>query len=256
MHPLAARFPRIWIVNLPDRRDRRRDTARELARIGLHLEPGHVEFIEASRPDDRGDFPSVGARGCFESHHSIVKRARELGLERVLVLEDDVEFSAAPHDFAELVAQLESREPWDFAYFGHRVDVRAPDPNDRWVRFRRGFDTTHCYALSARVLPTLDAFLDGLRDRPPHHPDGGPMHVDGAYADFRCFHPDTVTLLATPSVAHQRPTASDIHPGRLDSSAVPQPLISAARSIRSRLPRSRWPRSRWKGTGRSISTRR
>jgi hypothetical protein len=72
------------------------------------------------------------------------------------------------------------------------------------------------------------------------------MHVDGAYADFRSFHPDTVTYLAAPSVAHQRPTASDIHPGRLDSSAVPRPLLTAARSVR----------SRWRGSRRSSSTRR
>jgi len=233
---LTTTFAKTWIVNLPERTDRRRATEAELRRLGLEARPGgDVEFVAASRPPDAGGFPSVGARGCFESHHALVKRARAMRLPAVLVCEDDVEFAPhLPEVLDDVLDQLDALT-WDFAYLGHTLSVRSPDPAARWVRYRRGLDTTHCYALSARVLPALDAFLDALLERPADHPDGGPMHVDGAYADFRSYHPETLTYVAAPSLARQRPTWSDIHPSRVDSSRLPKPVVNVARRVRREL---------------------
>ena len=55
-------FDRIRVINLVERRDRRRDMERELAGIGLADDP-RVAFISALRPNDAGNFTSVGARG-------------------------------------------------------------------------------------------------------------------------------------------------------------------------------------------------
>jgi GR25 family glycosyltransferase involved in LPS biosynthesis len=220
---LAEYFPRIFVVNLPQRTDRRRETVAELARVGLAPRPGAIEFFDAIRPESAGAFPSVGARGCFESHHALIKEARLLDLPRVLIMEDDVEFAPRIGEvLGSAVAQL-ARLRWDFAYLGHTVDVRSPDAGSHWVRFRRGFDTTH-------------------------HPDGGPMHVDGAYADFRAYHPDTMTYLAAPSLVRQRSTGSDIHPSRVDTGWIPQPVVTGLRRIHrevsSRAGRGPWRRAR------------
>jgi GR25 family glycosyltransferase involved in LPS biosynthesis len=48
-----------------------------------------AEFIKAVRPDDRGSFPSLGARGCFLSHIEVLKRSED---SNVILLEDDLSF--------------------------------------------------------------------------------------------------------------------------------------------------------------------
>ena len=55
-------------------------------------------------------------------------------------------------------------------------------------------------------------FMEELQQRPPGHPDGGPMHIDGAYSTFRVQNPDVVTLIASPNLGWQRSSRSDVTP--------------------------------------------
>ncbi|HAX77040.1 MAG TPA: LPS biosynthesis glycosyltransferase, partial [Cyanobacteria bacterium UBA11372] len=54
-------------------------------------------MFPAIRPDDAGDFPSIGARGCFESHLAILKQALADRLSNVLIVEDDLKISQRFH---------------------------------------------------------------------------------------------------------------------------------------------------------------
>jgi glycosyl transferase, family 25 len=89
---LLALVDRVYVINLPERSDRRRDLTRRLVRgWGAQLVAERVEFFSAVRPSDPGGFASAGYRGCFESHQAVLDDALARGFERILVLEDDAD---------------------------------------------------------------------------------------------------------------------------------------------------------------------
>lgn len=200
-------FDRIAIINLPERRDRRRAVTRELRSQGLSAESERVRFVQAIRPDGPGEFPSTGARGCFLSHLKVLRQAQADGVKRLLVLEDDVMFTPALRRAAHLRQALE-QDDWQLAYPGH-VQAAQPGPL-RWERTSEALVCAHCYAVNASALPVLVAHLEACLARPAGHPQGGPMHVDGALTWLRRQRPDLVTLLASRSLAGQRSSRSDI----------------------------------------------
>jgi glycosyl transferase, family 25 len=65
-------FERVYAINLPYRKDRRSMIVEELKKAGIPLVPNKAEIFSAIRPDNAGEFPSIGARGCFESHLAIL----------------------------------------------------------------------------------------------------------------------------------------------------------------------------------------
>lgn len=202
-----AAFDRIAIINLPERADRRRAVTRELHRHGMAVDGARVRFVEAIRPDGPGDFPSTGARGCFLSHLKTLRQAQADGVRRLLVLEDDVMFTPALAQ-AEHLALALAGGGWHLAYPGH-VQAALPGPL-RWERSSEPLVCAHCYAVPASALPVLVAFLEACLARPAGHPDGGPMHVDGALTVLRRQRPDLVTWVASRSLAGQRSSRSDI----------------------------------------------
>ena len=84
---LSMMKPKIYVINLSTRPDRRKEAEKELARIDWR-----AEFFSAERPIDALGFPSIGARGCFESHLSVLKLGLAQG-EHLAILEDDLNFS-------------------------------------------------------------------------------------------------------------------------------------------------------------------
>lgn len=231
MH-LIRHFQRCYIVNLPERDDRRREMNAELQRAGLGADGRHTRYFPAIRPADPGEFPSLGARGCFMSHLAILKEAIRDGLDNLLIMEDDLALDprilAAPDT---MLCRLQ-REDWDFAYFGH-VETLADRALPEWSETTRPLATTHFYALNRRVLRPLHDHLEACLGRAPGHPLGSPMHVDGAYSLFRMQHPKLVTLMASPSLGGQRSSRSDIFPNRwYDRLSLTRPLAGMARSIK------------------------
>ncbi|HBK96212.1 MAG TPA: LPS biosynthesis glycosyltransferase [Microcoleaceae bacterium UBA10368] len=211
MTKITDYFQGVYAVNLPERKDRRKLIVKELEAAGMPLTPHKVEIFPAIRPDEAGCFPSIGARGCFSSHVAILKQAKKLGLSNVLIVEDDLAISP---DFvteqAAIVEQLRQQD-WDFVYFGHVEEVGGKSPV-ALVPFSEGVMTTHFYAVNDKIFDRLLRFLEELQQRPPGHPDGGPMHLDGAYSTFRSQNPDVVTLIASPNLGWQKSSRSDIYP--------------------------------------------
>ncbi|MGC3968111.1 MAG: glycosyltransferase family 25 protein [Pirellulales bacterium] len=207
---LLTQFERIVVVNLPERTDRRREMEAQLRSAGVDPQDERVQFFAARRPTEVGDWPSLGARGCFQSHLQILQRAREDELENILVLEDDCDFTPGTEGLRyNLVDELDRRE-WDLAYLGHPVELKSVVASS-WVASGEPFQQSHCYAVNGRALPKVVAFLEAVASRPAGHPDGGPQHYDGALNMFRQQNHDVVTLLAAPSLAHQRSSRSDIY---------------------------------------------
>jgi hypothetical protein len=231
---LLQSFDRICIINLPERVDRRQAVTRELQRQGVAVDGSGVRFVDAIRPDGPGEFPSIGARGCYLSHLKVLRQARADGVKRLLVLEDDVMFSAALAQARHLGAAL-ALDDWQLAYPGH-VQPALPGPL-RWQHSAAPLVCAHCYAVRGDALDTVIAFLEACLARPAGHPLGGAMHYDGALTMLRQSRPDLVTLLASRSLAGQRSSRSDIiGPSWLDRG----PLATLAGLLRG--ARNQWRR--------------
>lgn len=227
-------FDGIYVINLEDRVDRRRQVTSELHRAGFA--EGSVEVFSAKRPGDPGPFPSTGARGCFESHLAVLRRARDRGLGNVLVLEDDVVFSPRlPAAEEELLGQLSSMS-WDLVHFAYgpeqSTDEAASERFGLYPFFREIIWTT-CYGVNCRSIDLLITFLETLMRRKPRHYQGGPMPIDGAFNVFRWQYPQIVRLIAIPTIAHQRPSRSDVYPdlGWYDRVPVARSLAGLAREL-------------------------
>jgi glycosyl transferase family 25 len=221
-------FDQVRIINLVDRPDRRRDMERELNRLG-GLAP-KVSFYEAHRLGDAGPFPSVGARGCFESHLAVLRSASQSGCKSLLLLEDDLDFTRdARNRLGRIVPQLFD-QPWDLFHGAHILPPRDPSGLVR-LASDEPVITASFVGFNGHVLRPLVEFLEAMLRRPAGSPDYGPMHVDGAYTIFRLLNPDRMTFAAMPSLGRQRSSPSDITPGRmlLDRWSGTRPLASLLR---------------------------
>jgi hypothetical protein len=225
-------FDRVCIINLPHRADRRHGVERELARQGVRVDGTRVRFFAAIRPDDPAGFPGIGARGCYLSHLEVLREARADGVRRLLVLEDDVMFTA---DMSLALPLLDGLQhgTWHMAYPGHVQDA-LPGPL-RWHTTREPLLCAHCYAVNGDALDVVIGHLEACLERPPGHPLGGPMHVDGALTHLRQQQSRLITLRASRSLAGQRSSRSDIiGPSWLDR----LPFAGAVRAARNQWRRS------------------
>ena len=135
----------IYCISLRHREDRAQDTARELHRIGLCK---RAVFYRPSK--DR-----VAKRGCWESHRAVAADARARGLQRVLIVEDDVAFPAAttPATARRVGAALASLpSDWMGFYLGHWALWAYPV---RRNVLRCSSLCTHAYVASERLLDWL-----------------------------------------------------------------------------------------------------
>ena len=224
-------FERTYVINLPERVDRRKDIVRELDKAGLPLTPNKIEIFSAIRPDSAGKFPSISIRGCFLSHLAVLKQAKREGLANVLVIEDDLTIAKkfVPNQAA-IVEQL-TQSDWGFVYFGHIAEVPEdapvklqPFPADEWIL------TAHFYGVNSTIFDRLIDFLEEVQQRPADHPQGGATYPDWAYSYFRAQNPDVLTLIAAPNLGWQRSSRSDLHgTAWFDTTPVVRDLVGVAR---------------------------
>jgi glycosyl transferase family 25 len=202
-------YDRIRVINLRSRADRRREMKRELGRLGL-ANDNRVQFFDAVEPDGLGHWRSRGEHGCFLSHLGILKEASAAG-ESILVLEDDC-------DFTDAALTSDWGRGADIFYGGYY----AADP----ARLQESnIQGSHCIGFSAAMLPRVIEYLEHLFDDPM------PPPIDGAYVNFRRTNPDVLTSFATPPVAVQRQSASDIHPSPYDRSRLLGPVVGLLRKF-------------------------
>ena len=236
MDSLLNKFPDVYLINLPERKDRLSSATKELARIGWKIGPGGVQLYPAQKFEDRGPFPNVGCRGTFFSHLACLKRAQQKGQPNVILLEDDISFtSSLPRLTPSILAQLETIE-WDFCYLGHEQTGEIGHANSRTnevklVPYRGHILQAHFLLINGRVLPKLIAHLDRVASGTEGDQEFGPMPVDGAYNIFRR-NPDIYTVIANPKLGWQHPSRSDISPRPFDSWPPFKSLTSAIRHIR------------------------
>jgi hypothetical protein len=230
---LADCFSKTYAINLPERTDRRKALLSELDSQKFRPQTRRLVVFPGVRPDAPEGFPNRGVRGCFLSHLSVLRKALDEGLESVLVLEDDVAFSPLFRERTGMIERELHAQAWGFAYLGHQLEL-TPIPGRCLVPYGGHILTAHCYGVHSSVLPMLVEFLESIPQRPPGHPDGGPMYPDGALSFFRERHPEIVTLAAAPSMAFQRSSRSDLTPRWFDRIPGLRETAGLLRTLRSR----------------------
>jgi hypothetical protein len=231
---LSDHFDCTYIINLPERKDRRKAIVGELERVGMPLSAGKVELFPAVKPQDKLKFPSIGALGCFMSHYRILSDAIKRKLNNVLIVEDDLLISPQlMENWKALRSELNSQD-WGIVYLGHVEEVPDDCP-PRLVPFTQPLLTSHFYAVNGPIIPRLVKYLEEVKQREPGDPRGGPMHLDGALTMFRQANPDVLTLIAHPNFGKQRPSRSNITFRWYDRFPVFQQASDLGRLLRDRL---------------------
>lgn len=201
-------FDKVFVINLPERIDRRKAIQAELDWLGP-TDRDRIEIFPAVKPSDPGGFPSIGARGCFMSHLEILRTARDRGLKRILIVEDDLMFSKYLKKCQNEVARHVEDGMYDILYLGHMLEVESAGTL-RFEKYEKPLMQSHFIAFKGNVVVQLVHCFEAMLARAPGHPDGGPMHVDGAYSTFRMQNPQSTMQIAVPNLGFQRPSPSDI----------------------------------------------
>ncbi len=228
---LADYFRCTYVINLSERKDRRKAIVGELTRAGMPLCEGRVEMFAAVKPKDRLGFPNIGARGCFLSHLGILHLALNRGLPNVLIVEDDLIIDPKVNQSLDhIVNKLKSIE-WGIVYLGHAEKV--PDSAiPQLIPFYEPVITSHFYGVNGPVILRLVKYLEQVQLRNPGDPLGGPMHLDGALTMFRQANPDVLTVIAHPNLGKQRPSRSNINCRWYERLPVVQQAADMARVVR------------------------
>jgi glycosyl transferase, family 25 len=210
-------FDRAYVINLPSRGDRRQEMAKELENAGMPFTLGKVELFSAIKPESPGSFQSIGYRGAFLSHLNVLKKAKAENLRNVLIMEDDLELRKDFKQYEKIILGELSENAWDIVHFGYGRDVSRKDISLPILQpFAGEIIGAQFYAVNGKTFDKLVNFFEVLLQRPPGHPDGGPMSPDGVFNVFKWQYPDTVRLIAVPSFGGQRSSRSDISPSRFD----------------------------------------
>jgi hypothetical protein len=228
-------FERTYVINLPDRIDRRQGTEHEFKRIGMEIPSEKIRVHFGARPEQQGEFYSLGAKGSFYAHRAALRRARKSGLNNVLVVEDDIGFNYCdPRVIGAALEQIGSME-WDVIYFGY-MEPPSPAGSELLIPWSGKTIGGHFYAVNGHFFDEMIAYMDACEARPAGHPEGGPVSRDGAYNLIRQLKP-VKTFIMNPSLAGQRSSRSDIAPRFFDKVKILKPLVTLGRRIKSKVMR-------------------
>jgi glycosyl transferase, family 25 len=236
-------FDAIYLINLRERTDRKRELEAELRSVGLLPGDPRLIWLSATKPETPGGFPTIGTYGCFLSHLACLQAAVAHNHQRILILEDDASFPrSAASRLRDALAGLRGSE-WNIWYGGHLfVGESSPPSTSGWgvlIDSKVQIQQAHCIGFQGRA--TIDAirkFLELILTRPPGHSEAGPMHTDGAYNVWRQLNPAAVTRATMPEICIQRSSRSDIAAARrVDSWAVTRAIAKPLRKLRNYMRR-------------------
>ena len=165
----AKCFSGCFFISCKSSKDRRRVFLKNAKIAGL--EPVWVPGIQPSLASlEKMGFENIEKRprlkgnvGCTASHFQAISEARRLGLESVLLFEDDVAFSSTWNEDLEAVTDELGTLPWDLLYLGG-VPKKTNHANISPGLWKAaGVWSTPAIAMHSRYF---DHFLSYL-DRPP-----------------------------------------------------------------------------------------
>jgi len=176
---------KIYCINLKERTDRRRDLLANAKQYNIK----NIFFFDAVKHKE-------GWRGCLLSHFNILKDAKKNGYNKILILEDDCDFTSKPEfDTKQLP------KDWDMLYLGANV-VEVLDKDNyknimkkTWVKV--SCLTTSCMIIHKKAIDKLIKLLEKC-DEP----------IDLHYVNK--FHPENNCFILNKMISTQRTGWSDI----------------------------------------------
>jgi hypothetical protein len=231
-------FDRTRIINIPSRKDRRLETVEEFTRHGFHFDERKIGFFEAVTPSEGNGFPSIGARGCFLSHLGVLEEAIRLNLKNILIMEDDIQFSKRISEYGkQAIESLEGME-WDIVYFGHPFEGSSSVNLPAWKVVDEPIHLSHFYAVNGKSIGKLRDFLFQILERPPGHPDGGPMHYDAALNTLIQSNKKIQAYYFTWNLGYQRPSRTDLHKlSIVDRAPLLRSVMAVLRKLKAKILR-------------------
>ncbi len=228
---------RIYVINLPERTDRRRELRRQFEQVGWDPDDPAICYFKATKTQEAGPFPSVGARGCFLSHLGVLRAAAQSGFSAIAIMEDDLNFVDDFTDRIDGVREALAAADWSVFYGGYDVE-RAPASDAAIAAAQPALElrTTHFICLRGSAIALARDYLAAMLTRPAGDPEGGPMHVDGAYQWFRGAFPQLRAFIATPPLGFQRSSKSDVAPQQwFDKTTALAGAVAVLRRLKRRL---------------------
>ncbi len=211
MFMLNNLFPHIFCINLarrPDRLEEFTDMAKHHGFDFTRWEAtdGRKLVHPNGQPMEENDRRQMEL-ACKISHARLIRHAKDQGLNRILIFEDDARlvegferqlkglFSLGYYGNLFFTEKLGFRE-WEMLYLGFNdINKTAEQVLPNIVRVRTGF-TTHAYAVNYHAY---DKILDALDYR---------GQADVLYADY--IHPLGNSYAISPNIAYQADGFSDI----------------------------------------------
>lgn len=160
-------FAKAYLINLDARPDRLERSTRILGSAGVPFERFPGASYKAPLLSDLYnlwvDEPHVGYYGCLMSHLFVLRKARDEGLENVLIIEDDVVLS---DDFAErapaMLAELMALPSWDMFFF-HGRGATPCSPGSAISRLDIPPWRTQMYAVNKGMIARLARTIETSR---------------------------------------------------------------------------------------------
>lgn len=225
MSALAEYFDHIYCVSLPERDDKWNKVLGQAESLGLVVErftavdgysleelpPTMYRRMEIGARSIRRTEAIPGHVGCLLSHRAILKDAIARGFDKILILEDDNEFSpGVEKDFEEFIKQVP--KGWGMLYFcaDHRRKITPITPNVARVN---GSFMTNCYAVRS-------AYKSLLLNVIPENPKDALYPIDVIYYTW---HKAIPAYVFQPHLAWQTPGYSDIQRYNVDYSHCLKP---------------------------------
>jgi GR25 family glycosyltransferase involved in LPS biosynthesis len=197
MKTLNSYFDKIYCINLDKRSDRWKECQKEFQKINIEVE--RYSAFDGNKIKNVenlfvGHFEKAGQFGALISHLNIIKKAKELEISSVVILEDDVVFC---DDFNQEfnLGMNEIPENWDMIFFGSNHIHPPIKISNRICKLQRAY-SAHCYVIRDRMYDELIRLIEPMNEP-----------LDVTYANIQ---PVYNCYVFNPHLVWQRPGYSDI----------------------------------------------
>jgi len=161
-------FDKIYCINLDSRTDRWEHASNEFKKYNIEVERFSAiigtDFIKTIPVYHDALAKRPGLLGCNLSHLGVVKKSKELGLNNVLVFEDDIVFCENFElEFKKRIEQLPN--DWDLFYLSGNNFYNKKSDYNGLIKVTENISktthtlTTHSYAIKGHMF---DSIIEGI----------------------------------------------------------------------------------------------
>lgn len=169
-----------YYINLDYRVDRRKAFEKEISKINIPIERFNaVQFKEDELVNPYGSKVWHKIMGCAMSHHTIIRKAKELNLSNVWILEDDCVFVDGFLEKAQKCIDDLRNVEWDMFFFGGEPNKRAEHQVGSIVKVN-GVYGAHSYLIN-------HTFYDKILDIPFEYGPIDIVYLNYNEPDKKCY---------------------------------------------------------------------